>query len=115
MAKKFRNNNELTGFDGNPVRVPLKSNGSIVSEWGYSTYDMFQVLLLNASTKTQNDCIQGSRLFKALEDGKNEGYIVLEDGVYDWLRDIAESLTPMIFRYNGNIVYEFIKDGFEKD
>ena len=118
MAKRFRNEHGLIGFNGEPIKVPLRIEGegqnAVVVEWGEKTYDIFKAILMNAPTKTQNDCIQGVRVFDALEKGKDAEFIELEEEGHTWIKPQAEQLTPAIFRFNGHIVYDFVKEGFEK-
>ncbi len=109
----------LVGLKDEPVKTPMKFQNQQVSEWGDTTADMFEYILGNALIKTQNDSIQGTRLYNALEKARNDKgnageFIEIEDGLHDWFKPIAEQMTPVLFRLNGNIVYEFIREGFEK-
>ena len=112
--KKFKQAHHLIGADNQPVRVPIKVENITVTEWSDITGDIFLIILNNSPIKTQNDCIQGARLYQAIESGKGKEFIELEEGVHDWFKPIAEQFTPVVFRINGNIVYKFICEGFEK-
>ncbi|KKN38047.1 hypothetical protein LCGC14_0757590 [marine sediment metagenome] len=107
MAKVFKNI-VLDGYDGKPMKGP-EDVGEL-----YLVHVM-RVILNNAPLQTQQDSINGMRLAQALDAVKNGvEAIELEEGVHDWLKPIAEKLTPALFRVNGNIVYKHICDGFEK-
>lgn len=114
MGKVFKNV-VLTGYDGKPIEIIVNAQGN---RQEVTMEIALQIILNNAPLKTQQDAINGMRLQLALDkakDGKeNSGDIVLGEGIHEWLKPIAESLTPEIFRINGSLVYEHIKEGFEK-
>lgn len=114
---KVFKNTVLTGYDGKPIKLPFRENEEDKLEFKEAKLDfVLRIILNNAPISTQNDSIQGMRLAQALDEVKEKKAkaIVLEDGVHDWLKPIAEKLTPQLFRVNGSIVYEHIKEGFEK-
>ena len=109
---KVFNNIEVTGYNNKPVNVQINEKGDTrILTW----VEAFQFILNNAPLKTQQDSINGMRLQLALDKAKENGNnIEIEEGVHDWLKPIAEQFTPLIFRVNGNIIYEHIKEGFDK-
>jgi len=110
MAKTFKNT-IINGYNDKPIILQTNTAGDTKEV----TLEMaLQVILNNAPLKTMQDSVNGMRLQLALDKAKDGADIVLEEGTHDWLRPIAESLTPQIFRVNGSIVYELIKDGYEK-
>lgn len=76
--------------------------------------DHLNLILANAPFQTQQDCKEGRRLGEALEKVKDKDVIEIEESTHDWLKKIAEQITPPLYRTNGNIIYEHIKEGFEK-
>jgi hypothetical protein len=99
----------LKGYNGEFVKAAVSTG---IKELKIS--DAIWAILNNAPIKTQNDSIQGMRLAQALVKAQDSGIIEMEDGVHDWLKPLAEQVTPSIFRVNGSIVYELIKEGFIK-
>lgn len=129
--KHYKMDVKLKGLDEEDIKVPVHQNASgVTDEWGDTPADIFKLILLNSPMKTQNDSIQGTRLYQAIKEAENnwkayqedsakaadavEPVLNIEDGVYDWFCSIADQITPPLFRLNGNIVYKFIKDGFIK-
>lgn len=105
----------ITNYKGEPIITKrTDSNGQEVDEGKLRLVNVLWIILNNAPLKTQNDSIQGMRLAEALDKAKDNGVIEIEEGVHDWIRPIAENLTPQIFRLNGNNIYLVIKDGFDK-
>ncbi len=102
----------LNGYNGKPINAVINAEGRTEDV----TVEMaLRIILNNAPLKTMNDSIQGMRLMLALDKAKEKGEdVVMEEGVHDWLKPIAEQLCPQIFRINGSLVYEHIRDGFEK-
>ena len=112
--KTFKNRSVLD-YKGEPIpRQRLDDNQKIVDEGEVSVINVMWTILNNAPLKTQDDSIQGARLAEALTKAKDTDVIELEEGVHDWLKPIAEKLTPQLFRINGNVIYKFILEGFEK-
>lgn len=107
--KRFKNV-VLSAYNGDPIKIPKSDTDASLVDCTLKV--AMQAILANAPMKTQNDSIQGMRLAQALD--KADEFIELEEGVHDWLKTVAEGLTPPLFRVNGNIVYELIKEGFEK-
>ncbi len=115
MAKVFKNV-VLNGYNGEPMRMAVRENDNDLPEFKEAKLDLvMRIILNNAPLQTQQDSINGMRLAQALDKAKNgAATIELEDGVHDWLKPVAEKLTPTIFRVNGNLVYKHICEGFEK-
>lgn len=109
MGKKFKDTTVLD-YKGESIKI-LKVQGTEPEE--LTLKQIFWLILNNAPLQTQNDSIQGQRLAEAL-DGAKDGTIEFEDGVHDWLKPVAEKITPQLFRVNGNLVYKHICEGFEK-
>lgn len=108
MAKIFKNV-VVKGYDGKPIVINLEEGKKELT-----VVMAMRAVLNNAPLKTQQDSINGARLATALDEADDNGEIAIEEGTHDWLKPIAEQLTPQIFRVNGHIIYELIKEGFEK-
>ena len=105
----------IKNYKGEPIITKgTDRNGQEVDEGELRLVNVLWIILNNAPLKTQNDSIQGMRLAEALDKAKDNGVIEIEEGVHDWLKPIAEHLTPQLFRLNGNNIYLVIKDGFDK-
>ena len=110
MAKRF-SNKPITGYNGkDPIRIPMSQAGEMSTEFRH----VLLAILNNSEFKTMDDSIQGNRLANAIDKAEGKVFIEIEDGVHDWLKRKAEQVCPIIFRVNGSIIYEFIKEGFEK-
>ena len=109
MIKRFKDTT-VPDYKGEPIKV-FKPGNTEPQE--LTLKQIIWLILNNAPLQTQNDSIQGMRLAQALDDAK-DGYIEFADGVHDWLKPIAEKVTPSLFRVNGNLVYQYICEGFEK-
>jgi len=110
---KVFKNTVVTGYDGKPIKLPFRENEGDPMQFREAKLDfVLRIILNNAPISTQNDSIQGQRLAQALDAAK--GTIELEDGIHDWLKPIAEKATPQLFRVNGNVVYKYICEAFEK-
>ena len=110
MAKHF-NNEGLIGYNSkDKIKIPISQTGEMSTE----TRHVFQIIMNNADFKTMDDSIQGNRLANAIDKAEGKDEIAIEDGVHDWLKRKAEQVCPTLFRVNGSIVYEFIKEGFNK-
>lgn len=112
--KRYKQNHGIMGNNGEVVKCGLEVKEGQVTKWGETTGDIFMAILGNCSLQTQNDSIQGGRCYQAIESAKGKEFIEIEEGTHDWLVPIAEKVTPPLFRINGNLVYLFVKDGFEK-
>lgn len=110
MSKKFKDTT-VPDYKGEAIKI-LKPNETEPEE--LTLKQMMWLILNNAPLKTQDDSIQGQRLAKALDTAKDGGIIEMEEGTHDWLKPIAEKVTPQLFRVNGNLVYKHICEGFEK-
>ena len=111
---KVFKNTVVLGYNGKPMMLPVG-----VSEPGKEPEmkvakltNIFWLILNNAPIQTQQDSIQGQRLAQALDAAKDT--IEVEEGVHDWLKPLAEKVTPQLFRVNGNTIYKLICEGFEK-
>ena len=110
MARHFSNEG-ITGYnDKDKIKIPITQAGELSTQ----TRHVFQAILNSAEFKTMDDAVQGNRLANAIDAAEDKDEVVLEEGVHDWLKKKAEQVCPAIFRVNGSIVYEFIKDGFKK-
>lgn len=110
MSKVFKDTTILD-YKGEPIKI-LMPNEPEPKE--LTLKQMLWLILNNAPLQTQQDSINGASLASALDAAKDGTDIVIEDGVYIWLKPVAEKVTPSIFKINGHIVYEHIKEGFEK-
>lgn len=104
----------LKDYKGEPIKWTNRTDNGDIETNDLKLANILFMILNNAPLQTQNDSIQGVSLAKSLDAAKNGADIEIEDGVHNWLKPIAEKLTPQLFRVNGNIIYEHIKEGFEK-
>ena len=110
MAKRF-SNKPIIGYNGkDPIKIPISQAGELSTEFRH----VLLAILNNSEFKTMDDSIQGNRLANAIDKAEGKDFVEIEDGVHDWLKRKAEQVCPIIFRVNGSIVYEAIKEGFEK-
>jgi len=109
MSKIFKDTTVLD-YRGESIKI-LKPDSADPEE--LTLKQMLWLILNNSPLQTQQDSINGMRLAQALDSCKN-GVIEFDDGVHDWLKPIAEKVTPQLFRVNGNLVYKHICEGFEK-
>ena len=110
MAKRF-SNKPILGYNGkDPIKIPMTQSGEMSTEFRH----VLLAVLNNSEFKTMDDSIQGNRLANAIDKAEGKDFIEIEEGVHDWLKRKAEQVCPVIFRVNGSIVYEHIKEGFEK-
>ena len=109
---KIFKNTAIIGYNGKLIEIPINEQGGKKDV----TVEMaLQIILNSAPLKTMQDSINGMRLQVALDKAKDATETIeLEEGTHDWIKPIAESLCPQIFRINGSLVYEVIKEGFEK-
>lgn len=107
--KRFKDTT-IPDYKGEPIKI-LKPDNPEPEK--LTVKQILWLILNNSPIQTQNDSIQGMRLARTLDSSK-DGIIEMEDGVHDWLKTVAEKVTPQLFRVNGNLVYEHIKEGFEK-
>lgn len=108
MSKKFKDAT-IPDYKGESIKIQKPGE----EPEALTLKQILWLILNNAPLQTQNDSIQGQRLAEALDGSKN-GVIEFEDGVHDWIKPIAEKVTPALFRVNGNLVYKHICEGFEK-
>lgn len=95
---------------GEDIKIPMGDGKVPSTEFCHA----LRFILNNASFQSQNDSIQGARLADAIDNAEGKEVVEMEEGVYDWLVIVAETVTPTLFRISGNIVYKFICEGFEK-
>ncbi len=112
MSKVFKNV-VLKGYDEKPIQVAVQEGEKVEIKEAKMDFAL-RLILAGAPMQTQDDSIQGARLAQALDDAKDKKTVELEEGVHDWLKRVAEKVTPAIFRQNGNVVYKHICEGFEK-
>ena len=119
MAKNYHYSNDgVLGYNGkDKIKIPIDQAGKMSTE----TRHIFLVILNASELKTQDDSIQGNRLATAIDEAEGKDEIVIGEGVYDWLKKKMDAVNrdgyqvcPMLFRVNGEIVYEFVKDGYKK-
>ena len=110
-SEKHFPNDGIAGYNGkDKIKIPVSQAGGMSEE----TRHIFLAILNNSEFKTMDDSIQGNRLATAIDEAEGKDEIVIGEGVHDWLKKRAEQVCPAIFRVNGSIVYEFVKEGFEK-
>lgn len=110
MAKRF-SNEALIGYNGkDTIKIPISQSGEMSTEFRH----VLLAILNNSEFKTMDDSIQGNRLANAIDKAEGKDFVEMEEGVHDWLKRKAEQVCPVIFRVNGSVIYEFIKEGFEK-
>ena len=119
MANIYRYTNKgIKNYQGKDyLRIPVSQSGEISTE----TRHIFQAILNSMELKTMDDSIQGMRLQEAIDEAEGKDLIEIGEGVFDWLKKKLEAvnregfqLLPVLFRINGSIVREFIKEGFDK-
>lgn len=119
MAKIYRySNSGLLGYNGkDKIKIPISQAGQLSTE----TRHVFLAILTSLELKTIDDSIQGNRLANAIDEAEGKDFIEIGEGVYDWIKKKLEAVDregyqvcPRLFRVNGEIVNEFIKEGFEK-
>ena len=109
--KRF-NNTTIPDYKGEPIKVVFPNE---MEAKELTLKQILWMILNNAPIKTQQDCKQGALLATALDTCKDGVEVIeMEEGTHDWLKPIAEQLTPALFRVNGHLVYEHIREGFEK-
>lgn len=119
MAKNYHYQNEGVQSRNKKdlIKIPITQAGETSTE----TRFVFQSILNVVELKTMDDSIQGGRLADAIDEAEGKDEIVIGEGVYDWLKEKLKAkdregyeILPRIFRVNGSIVDEFIKNGYEK-
>ena len=117
MAKiySYSNKGDMAYNGKDLLKIPVDNGLST------ETRHIFQAILNNLDFKTNDDSIQGFRMATAIDEAEGKDILEIGEGVYDWLqRKLREvnregrEICPMLFRVNGSIVYEFIKDGYNK-
>jgi len=107
---KVFSNAPVKGYKGDDILIPMGDGLAPSGEFRHT----LRWILNNAPIQTQDDSIQGMRLAQAIDAAEDKDNVEVEEGVHDWLKKVAEKITPTLFRINGNILYKHICDGFEK-
>ena len=107
---KIFSNAPIKGYKDEDILVPMGEGKEPSSEFRYA----LRFILNNAPIKTQEDSKNGMRLAQSIDVAEGKDKVEMEEGVHDWLKIVAEQVTPVLFRINGNIVYKYICEGFEK-
>ena len=119
MVKIYRYSNKgIMSYNGKDLlRIPVSVSGEISTE----TRHVFMAIYNNLSIKTNDDQAQAYRFIKAFDEAEGKDFVEIGEGVYDWLKKKLEEpdregflVCPKLFRHNGGVVSEFIKEGFEK-
>ena len=119
MAKNYTYSNKgIMSRNGKDlIKIPISQAGDLSTE----TRHVFLAILNVCELKVMDDSIQGGRLADAVDEAEGKDEFVIGEGVYDWLKKKLEvvdrdgyQICPRIFRVNGSVVYEFIKEGFNK-
>lgn len=108
--KKF-NNDVVKGYNGKSIvwKIDGKDQELTLVNVLYAIMNSYNV----TTQKDSVECANVSRVLdKVIEDG---GVIELEDTTHYWLSQVAEKVTPSVFKVNGNVVYLTIKDGWIKE
>ena len=115
-SEKHFTNAGLLGYNGkDKIKIPVTApTATVPAVMSTETRHIFLAILNNSEFKTMDDSIQGNRLATAIDEAEGKDEIVIGEGVHDWLKKRAEQVCPAIFRVNGSIVYEFVKEGFTK-
>ena len=117
MAKSYKYSNKgITSFNGkDKIRIQA---GAEVSE---ETRHIFTGIMNSVDFKVNDDSIQGFRLANSIEEAEGQDFIEIGEGVYDWLQKKLKEINregreicATLFRQNGCLVEEFIKNGYEK-
>ncbi len=118
MAKNYiyTNKGVLAYNKKDLLKIPI-AQGELSTE----TRHVFLAILNNTEIKTNDDSIQSVRFAIAIDEAEGQDAVELGEGVYDWLKKKLDAtdkegyqLCPRLFRVNGSVVYEFIKDGYDK-
>ena len=109
--KRF-NNEVVNGYNGKAL---VMNNDGKQEEMKLS--NVLYTIMNGMSIRTQKDSIECAKLSRVLDKvvGEELKVIEMEDGTHDWLKLVAENVTPSLFRVNGNVVYVVIKEGFIKE
>jgi len=106
--KRFKNE-VISNFAGEDLEAEIDGVKEKMKLW-----NVINIILNNAPFKTQEDSKEGVLLALALKESKDKDTIEIEESTHEWLKKVAKELTPPMFRLNANVVYEHIKEGFEK-
>ena len=106
---KTFSNAPVKGYNEEDIKVPMGTE-----EPSTEFRHVLRFILNNAPIQTQRDSIDGLELAKAIDAAEGKDKIEIGEGVHEWLKTVAEKVTPPLFRINGNTVYKYICEGFEK-
>ena len=109
--KKF-NNDVVKGYNGKPIvwRIEGKDQELTLANVMYAIMNSYNL----ATQKDSVECANVSRVLDKVVAGE-EPLIELEDTTHYWLSQVAEKVTPSVFKVNGNVVYLAIRDGWIKE
>ena len=117
MAKTYKySNSGIPTYNGKD-KIKTIFEGGLSTE----TRHVFSTILSNIDFKVSDDSIQAVRLATAIDEAEGQDVIEIGEGVYDWLKKKIKEvnregreLLPAMFRVNGEVVNEYIKEGFIK-
>ena len=109
--KKFKNE-VVKGYNGQPIVWNIDSK-----QQELKLVNVMWIILNSFNMQTQKDCIEGAKVANELDSiVKDEKELIeLEDNTHYWFYQVAEKLTPSIFKVNGNAVFMQVKDGWIKE
>lgn len=115
-SEKHFTNEGVPGYNGkDKVKVPITApTATVPAVLSTETRHIFLAILNNSDFKTMDDSVQGNRLATAIDEAEGKDEIVIGEGVHDWLKKKSEQVCPAIFRVNGSIIHEFIREGYRK-
>ena len=119
MAKRvWKNKTIINDWRGRPIRVQqFEDPFDEDSPMQVGDMRVLDAMLHISNTfpcKTLDDSTKKRSLKQALLASVRTGKIELEPEVFKWLKTASEQVCPAVFRVNGSIVYEFVKEGFAK-
>ena len=94
--KRF-NNEVVNGYNGKAL---VMNNDGKQEEMKLS--NVLYTIMNGMSIRTQKDSIECAKLSRVLDKvvGEELKVIEMEDGTHDWLKLVAENVTPSLFRVN---------------
>jgi hypothetical protein len=109
--KKFKNE-VVNGYNNKPIVWNIDGK-----QQELKLVNIMWIILNSFNMQTQKDSIEGAKVANVLDEVvKDEKDIIeLEDTTHYWFYQVAEKLTPSVFKINGNAVYLEIKDGWIKE
>ena len=109
--KKFKNE-VVKGYNGQSIIWNIDNKLQELK-----LVNVMWIILNSFNMQTQKDCIEGAKVANELDNVVKEekDIIELEDTTHYWFYQVAEKITPSMFKVNGNAVYLQIKDGYIKE